>query len=52
MSTEDFVETCQWMETETGEELKGLTIPVDKQGAKYMYTVNAREPMYYPRISA
>ena len=49
MSTEDFVETCEWMETETGEELKGLTIPVDKQGAKYMYTVNAREPMYYPQ---
>ncbi len=49
MSTEDFLETCQWMEEETGEELKGLTIPIDKQGAKIMYTVNAREPMYYPQ---
>ena len=49
MSTEDFVETCSWMAEETGEELNGLTIPVDKVGAKYMYTVNAREPMFYPQ---
>lgn len=49
MSTEDFVETCEWMAEETGEEIRGLTIPIDKQGAKYMYTVNAREPMFYPQ---
>ncbi len=49
MATEDFVDTCTWMEEETGEEIAGLTIPIDKPGAKYMYTVNAREPMYYPQ---
>ena len=49
MSTEDFIETCEWMAEETGEEIRGLTIPIDKPGAKYMYTVNAREPMYYPQ---
>jgi Fe-S oxidoreductase len=49
MATEDWLETCTWMEEETGEEVAGLTIPVDKPGAKYMYTVNAREPMYYPQ---
>jgi Fe-S oxidoreductase len=49
MSTEDFEETCSWMADETGEEIRGLEIPVDKPGAKYMYTVNAREPMYYPQ---
>lgn len=49
MSTEEFKETCSWMEEETGEEMRGLEIPVDKAGAKYMYTVNAREPMYYPQ---
>jgi Fe-S oxidoreductase len=49
MSSEDFIDTCSWMEEETGEELRGLTIPMDKPGAKYMYTVNAREPMYYPQ---
>jgi Fe-S oxidoreductase len=49
MSTEDFVETCTWMADETAEEIRGLTIPIDKQGARYMYTVNAREPMFYPQ---
>lgn len=49
MATEDWLETCTWMEEETGEEMAHLAIPVDKAGAKYMYTVNAREPMYYPQ---
>ncbi len=49
MSTEDFIETCEWMAEETAEEMPGLTIPIDKPGAKYMYTVNAREPMFYPQ---
>ena len=29
--------------------MRGLTIPIDKPGVKYMYTVNPREPMYYPQ---
>lgn len=49
MSSEDFVETCEWMAEETEEELRGLEIPVDKQGARIMYTVNAREPKFYPQ---
>lgn len=49
MSKEDFIETCEWMAEETGEEIRGLTIPIDKSGTKYMYTVNAREPMFYPQ---
>ena len=49
MKNEDFLDTCSWMEEETGEEVRGLTIPVDKKGARLMYTVNAREPMYYPQ---
>jgi Fe-S oxidoreductase len=49
MSTEDFIESCEWMADETAEEIRGLTIPIDKPGAKYMYNVNAREPMYYPQ---
>ena len=31
------------------EELVGLKVPIDKQGAKIIYTVNAREPMFYPQ---
>ncbi len=49
MSVEDFTDTCSWMAEETGEEISGLEIPIDKKGAKFMYTVNAREPMYYPQ---
>jgi Fe-S oxidoreductase len=49
MASEDFVETCEWMAEEYGETVRGLEIPVDKKGADYMYTVNPREPMYYPQ---
>lgn len=49
MKKEDWLETCRWMEEETGEEMAGLEIPMDKEGANIMYTVNAREPMFYPQ---
>jgi len=48
VSEEDWVETVKWMEEELQEELPGVTIPIDKKGAKIMYTVNAREPKFYP----
>ena len=49
VSEEDWVETLEWCEEETAEELVGLKIPIDKKGARIMYTVNAREPMFYPQ---
>jgi Fe-S oxidoreductase len=49
MADDDFVESCRWMAEEYEEELTGLEIPMDKPGVKYMYTVNPREPMYYPQ---
>lgn len=49
MSKEDFLDTCSWMAEESAEEIRGLDIPIDKPGARLMYTVNAREPMYYPQ---
>jgi Fe-S oxidoreductase len=49
ISKEDWVETLEWCEEETAEELVGLKIPIDKKGAKIMYTVNAREPKFYPQ---
>ncbi|MBW2029544.1 MAG: (Fe-S)-binding protein [Deltaproteobacteria bacterium] len=49
VSREDWLETLEWCEEEVGEELAGLKIPVDKKGAEIMYTVNAREPMFYPQ---
>ncbi len=48
VTTEDWVETCEWMAEETEEEWPGLEIPVDKQNADIMYTCNAREPKHYP----
>ncbi|MBF0476429.1 MAG: (Fe-S)-binding protein [Deltaproteobacteria bacterium] len=49
ISDEEWVETVQWIEEEMSEELVGLTVPIDKHGAKIMYTVNAREPKFYPQ---
>jgi Fe-S oxidoreductase len=49
VTKEDWVETLEWCEEETAEELAGLKIPIDEKGAKILYTVNAREPMFYPQ---
>jgi len=49
VTDEEWVETLEWCEEETAEELVGLKIPIDKKGAKIMYTVNAREPKFYPQ---
>lgn len=48
VTTEDWVETCEWMAEENAEEWPGLEIPIDKEGADIMYTCNAREPKHYP----
>ena len=44
----DFVETFEWMVEEYEEDYPGLEVPVDKEGADIMYTVNAREVKHYP----
>ncbi len=46
---EEIVETCEWMVEETETEFKGITIPIDKPKTRYMYTINPREPVYYPQ---
>ena len=48
ITTEDWVETCEWMAEESADEWPGLTIPIDKERADIMYTINAREPKHYP----
>lgn len=48
VTVEDWVDTCQWMAEENEEDWPGLEIPIDKEGADIMYTVNAREPKHYP----
>jgi Fe-S oxidoreductase len=48
ISSEELRETCEWMAEEAADEVRGLEIPMDKKGARYMYTINPREPKYYP----
>ena len=48
ITTEDWVDTCEWMAEENEDEWPGLTIPVDRPDADIIYTVNAREPKHYP----
>lgn len=46
----DWVDTVQWLEEElqmeTGD--PGARLPLDKQGAKVLFTVNPREPKFFP----
>ena len=48
VTDEDFVDTFEWMVEEYEDDYPGLTVPVDKEGADIMYTVNAREVKHYP----
>ena len=48
VTEEDFTETCDWMCEEYEEDWPGLTIPVDKENADILYTINAREVKHYP----
>jgi Fe-S oxidoreductase len=50
ISTEDWTETLAWIEEElqgeTGD--PGARIPVDKAGVEFLFTVNPREPKFFP----
>lgn len=46
---EELTDTCEWMVEEAEDDYQGVSIPIDKPGVKYMYTINPREPVYYPQ---
>ncbi|UCF89779.1 MAG: (Fe-S)-binding protein, partial [Desulfobacterales bacterium] len=46
---EELTDTCEWMVEEIEDDYRGVTIPIDRSGVKYMYTINPREPVYYPQ---
>jgi Fe-S oxidoreductase len=48
----DFVETLEWMEEELQEAVgdTSVKIPIDKKGARFVYTFNPREVKYYPLL--
>ena len=45
-----WLDTVEWIEEELQDELEDDTVklPMDKKGAKLFYTVNPREPMFFP----
>jgi Fe-S oxidoreductase len=48
--TEEFIATLQWMEEELVDEVHDpkARIPINSQGAKILYTLNPREPKFFP----
>jgi Fe-S oxidoreductase len=49
LPAEELLETCTWMEEEAADDYHGVRIPIDQAGAEYMYTINPREPVFYPQ---
>jgi Fe-S oxidoreductase len=50
IETEDFVETIEWMEEQLQDEVgdSKAKIPINKMGARALYTLNPREPKFHP----
>ena len=50
ISKEDWLETLSWIEEELQNELAdpSARIPVDREGARVLFTVNPREPKFFP----
>jgi Fe-S oxidoreductase len=48
--TDEFVDTLKWMEEELIDEVgnPGAVIPIDAPGRSVLYTLNPREPKFYP----
>lgn len=47
---DDWIETVEWLEEELKAEVddQEARIPLDRKGAKILYTVNPREPKFFP----
>lgn len=48
--TEEFADTIQWMEEELMDEMddKNARIPLDEKDKHFLYTLNPREPKFFP----
>ncbi len=47
--TEDFVDTIEWMQEDLQDELgENATIPLNEEGREILYTLNPREPKFFP----
>ena len=47
---DEWLDTLQWQESEARDELDGLRIPLEKEGADVMYSVIAPEPKFQPQL--
>jgi len=50
ITKEDWLETVEWLEEELQQEVGDpkARLPVDKKGARLLYTINPREAMFFP----
>jgi Fe-S oxidoreductase len=50
IAKEDWLETVEWVEEELQDDIddRNAVLPLDKKGAKYFYTINPREAMFFP----
>jgi Fe-S oxidoreductase len=50
ISKENWLETVAWLEEELQKEVGDprASLPVDRKGAKFLYTINPREAMFFP----
>lgn len=50
IAKEDWIETVEWLEEELQTEVDDpdARLPMDQKGTKIFYTVNPREPMFFP----
>jgi Fe-S oxidoreductase len=50
ISREDWLETVEWLEEELQNEVedKKASLPINKKGARFLYTINPREAMFFP----
>jgi len=46
--TEDFLGLLEDVGMELAEELPGFKVPIDQKGAKYLFTINSKEPFAEP----
>ncbi|MBT4496069.1 MAG: (Fe-S)-binding protein [Gemmatimonadetes bacterium] len=48
ISTEDWLDTVDWMKEEVQDDYPDLDFPIDLKGADYFVTINSKLPQYYP----
>ncbi len=50
VKNDEWIDSLQWQEDEARDELPGLRIPIEKEGADFMYSVIAPEPKFSTQL--